>query len=94
MKTPSRETVAAVISEIYAGGVWEGERVVNHPFYQCMKDLMTMPEFMTYLGMFALATFAGDDPLTDEDITVFGVSMFVTGLKIGRAEALSMEGFL
>lgn len=88
MKTPSRYTLSAIISEINVGTDASEGRPHEHPMYRCMFDLMQMQEFKEFVGAFALSTF--EEEITEEQIMIFGLSMFVTGLRVGRAEAIPM----
>lgn len=91
MKPPSPQTVAAIVSEISAGHVRDDLKA--HPFFECMNGLLHMKEFRDLLGAFALVSF-GDGLATEEDITIFGLSLFVTGLRVGRTEAISLEEYV
>lgn len=92
MKTPNPQTVAAIVSEINAGMDESGD-LTAHPFYDCMRDLLHMKEFRDFLGAFSMISF-GDGYATEEDITVFGLGLFVAGIRVGRADAFSMEDFV
>lgn len=91
MRTPDAKTLAAIISEINfdAPLARDRERMTSHPFYQCMWDLLHMKEFRDILGAFALVSM-DKEFVTEEDITIFGLSLFVTGLRVGRAESIPM----